>query len=503
MRLSFSLLLIILLAVSFTAAGCENIDKSILSNKNSIAKERSAEENKRDEGKAHTKIVTQKFPSFADLIESLKPSVVNISTTGVISQRGPFDGMPRSPFGENHPFDDFFKRFFGEREYRHRGLGSGFVISSDGYVVTNNHVIQNAEDIEVVLQSGDKYKAKIIGKDPKTDLAVLKIEPDKELHAVRFGDSDKLRIGDWVIAIGNPLGFGYTVTTGIVSAKGRSLGLSDYEDFIQTDASLNPGNSGGPLFNLNGDVVGINTAIARHGQGIGFSIPVSMAESVIEQLKNKGSVVRGWLGIYVQPLTPDIAASFGIKENEGALVSDVMTGSPAEKAGIERGNVIIEFNGNKVKDVTDVRTMAASTSPETEVNVKLISNGKMKNVRVKLGKLPEDEREAQTQLENKERIGLTVREITPNIAERFNLSDTRGVIVAGVERGSIAAYAGIRPGDVILEIDKKPIENLKNYASAIDSVKSGGTALFLIRRGESTFYMTIRVEGSGKDSEKK
>lgn len=450
---------------------------------------------------------TEQFPSFADLVEKLQPSVVNISTTNIVRQQSPFRrGGPNAP-GGNDPFNEFFEKFFGgrdspQKEFKRQGLGSGFIMTEDGYVVTNNHVIDKAQDIEVVLQNGDKYEAKVVGKDPKTDLAVLKFEPDQEIQAVTFGDSDSdsLRIGDWVIAIGNPFGLGYTVTAGIVSAKGRSLGLGAYDDFIQTDASLNPGNSGGPLFNLKGEVVGVNTAIVARGQGIGFAIPIDLAEFVIDQLKSDGKVVRGWLGVYVQKVTPEIAASFDLKEDEGALVSDLAPDGPAEKAGIKRGDVVVEFNGKKVTNVSDLTNLAAETAPGSEVDVKIIEDGKTKTVKVTLEEFPDQ----RVQMENevRENLGIRVKKLTPDIAKRFNLDQDDGVIISNVQQGSSAADAGLKVGDIILEIDKKPINTLDDYSQALDKVKSGDTALFLVKRGSNTIYSAIRVPKDEKEDKK-
>ena len=519
MRRSLGLLLIFSLIISIFSVGCEKLEEVKESGEKAAEKVESkiegtqtkseqksasksedsstktAQENK-EAVKVKTSVNTGKteFPSFADLVASLKPSVVNISTTNVIKQRG-FGQMPRSPFGDNDPMQEFFKRFFGgnqpEQEFKRRGLGSGFIISQDGYVVTNNHVIEKATDIEVVLADGEKYKAEVIGKDPKTDLAVLKFEPEEELQVVTLGNSDNLRIGDWVIAVGNPFGLGYTVTAGIVSAKGRSLGFGVYDDFIQTDAPLNPGNSGGPMFNMNGEVVGVNTAIVARGQGIGFSIPINMAEFVISQLKEGGKVVRGWLGVYVQKVTPEIAASFDLEEDEGALVGDVEPDSPADKAGIKRGDVIVEFDGKKVEDLTDLTTSTAVTPPGTEVILTIIEDGKKKDVTVKLGELPADEaQEAEEADESK--LGLTVRGVTPKIAKRFNIDSDEGVVVTAVERGGIASEAGIKQGDVILEIDKKDVTNLEDYNNALEGIKEGGTALFLVKRGNNTIYVALR-----------
>ena len=497
------------------SVGCEKLDRADVSQDSSINKEETTNkvvtEQKKSTNVVKKKQVvsnlegTQQFPTFADLVEILQPSVVNISTTSVVRQRGPFQRRPNSPFGGNDPFDDFFKKFFGgdspQQEFKRQGLGSGFIMSKDGYVVTNNHVIDKASDVEVILQNGDKYEAKIVGKDPKTDLAVLKFEPDQEIQEVHFGDSDNLRIGDWVIAIGNPFGLGYTVTAGIVSAKGRSLGLGAYDDFIQTDASLNPGSSGGPLFNLKGEVVGVNTAIVARGQGIGFAIPIDMAEFVIEQLKSGGKVVRGWLGVYVQKVTPEIASSFGLNEDEGALVSDLAPDSPAEKAGIIRGDVIVEYDGQKVNDVSDLTNMAAVTPPGTEVSVKVIQDGKTKNMKVKLEKFPDQE--AQVKDEVRKSLGLTVRQLTPKIVRRFNIDHDDGVIIADVDQGSVAGDAGLKPGDIILEINKKPINTLANYSAVLEDVKPGDTALFLVKRGNNTIYAALRIRKDDKNEGQK
>ncbi|MCH8014388.1 MAG: Do family serine endopeptidase, partial [Candidatus Dadabacteria bacterium] len=310
---------------------------------------------------------TNEFKSLSPLVKQLSPSVVNISTTSVSKGGSQFFKSPFGGRGEE-PFDDFFKKFFGDspqKEFKRRGLGSGFIFSEDGYIITNNHVVERATDIKVILQNGDSYVAQIIGTDPKTDLALLKIKPKTKLPAVRFGNSDMLEIGDWVLAIGNPFGLGHTVTVGIISAKGRSLGLGSYDDFLQTDAAINPGNSGGPLFNFKGEVIGVNSAIIAGGQGIGFAIPINMTKNVVSQLRNGGKVVRGWIGVYVQRVTPDIAESLDLDDDNGALVADVTAGGPAEKAGVKRGDIIIELNGNKIDEMPELPKLVASYAPGT------------------------------------------------------------------------------------------------------------------------------------------
>ena len=453
--------------------------------------------------KAKDKVETkgvEGLPSFSSLVQKLKPSVVNISTTSMIHQRG---FSFRSPFGgrENDPFEDFFKQFFGdipEREFKQRGLGSGFILSEDGYIVTNNHVIDKAEDIDVILEDSEKYKAKIVGRDPKTDLALLKIEPKNKLPAVSFGNSDKFQIGDWVIAIGNPFGLGHTVTAGIVSAKGRVLGFGNYDDFIQTDAPINPGNSGGPLFNLEGEVVGVNTAIVAGGQGIGFAIPINMAKHVVEQIKDKGKVVRGWLGVLVQQVTPEIAESMKLKEVRGALVSDVTPNGPADKAGIKRGDIIVELDGNKIESISQLTGTVALTAPDTQKKLKIVRESEEVEITVTIGELPENiggqPTEERAQAETGQELGLSVEEINPQMASRFNLAQDQGVIITSVAAGSIAAESGFMPRDIILEINRKPVKSLDDYRNGMQSLEKGKPALFLVKRGEDTIYLTIKIE---------
>ena len=496
--------LMVPLFIMMVLSGCEKVDREKSDQKaatqetvNKETGKTEEQQSKAVESKNQADIVrVDELPSFADLVEKLKPSVVNISTTGTVRGGGRFPSpFGESPFGKEDPFGEFFERFFGEmpqREFKQKGLGSGFIISEDGYVVTNNHVVERADDIEVVFENGEKYKAEIIGKDPKTDLALIKIEPKEKLQAVRFGNSDKLRIGDWVIAIGNPFGLGHTVTAGIVSAEGRVLGMGSYDDFIQTDAPINPGNSGGPLFNLEGDVVGVNTAIVFRGQGIGFAIPVNLAKSVIKQLKETGTVVRGWLGVLIQQITPEIAEGLGLKDVSGILVSDVTPGGPADKAGIKRGDIIVDFNGKEVDELTELTTMVAQMAPGSDVDVKVLRNGKESDFKVTLGTLPDTLSESAEE-EIKEEIGITANEITPQIASQFKLGESEGVVITNVDRGSIAAEAGLQPGDVILEISKKPIKNLDDYRSAMDEVKEGGSALFLVKRGENTIYIGLKT----------
>jgi len=488
--------LVILTCLFFTSVliACQ---KPLEKNEEKINQDEKATETVKDKVES-SKI--EGLPSLAGLVQKLKPSVVNISTTSVIHQRG---FSYKSPFGggQNDPFEDFFKNFFGnlpEQEFRQRGLGSGFIMSEDGYIVTNNHVIDRAEDIDVILEDGEKYNAKIIGRDPKTDLALLKVEPKEKLPAVTFGNSDKFQIGDWVVAIGNPFGLGHTVTAGIISAKGRVLGFGNYDDFIQTDAPINPGNSGGPLFNLKGEVVGVNSAIVAGGQGIGFAIPINMAKHVVEQIKDKGKVVRGWLGVLVQQVTPEIAEGMKLEEVKGALVSDVTPNGPADKAGIKRGDIIIELDGNKLDSVSQLTSSVAFTAPGTAEKLKVIRDGEEKEISVTIGELPENiggqPTDETTQGGTEETLGLSVDDITPEVASRLNLREDQGVIITNVAPGSLAAESGFRQGDVVLEINRKPVKNLGEYKNAVQGLEKGKSALFLVERGENTIYLALKIE---------
>ncbi|MFQ5692762.1 MAG: DegQ family serine endoprotease [Nitrospinota bacterium] len=425
--------------------------------------------------------------SFADLAKRLEPTVVNIQVT-TIQRETPF-GL-RNPFGRGDPFEEFFRRFFGDqppREFRRQGLGSGFIIDPEGYIVTNNHVVEKAAEIKVILMDRTEYKAKLIGRDPKTDLALLKIKPQKPLPATEFGDSDALRVGDWVMAVGNPFGFGHTVTAGIVSAKGRIIGQGPYDDFIQTDASINPGNSGGPLFNTEGRVVGINTAIIAGGSGIGFAIPANMAKRLIDQLRETGTVVRGFLGVRIQNLTPQLAKRFGLKKTEGALVADVSDNTPAAQAGVERGDVIIEYDGHPIKDINSLVRRVANTAVGKEVKMKVLRGGRETTLKVKVGRLSEEQ--VASAGARPGMLGLTLQELTPERARELGLKAQRGVLVRGVSPDSAAARAGIRPGDVVLEVNRQPVSDLNDLRGALS--KSDEGHLFLVQRGDNKIYMVV------------
>ena len=434
-------------------------------------------------------------PSFVELVKEASPSVVNISTVKVI--KGGEEREPMTPFGPQDPFRDFFDRFFRDqmpREFKQQSLGTGFIIDKDGFILTNNHVVEKTDEIKVRMADDKEYLAKIIGRDPKTDLALIKINPDHTLTPLPLGDSDSLEVGEWVIAIGNPFGLGNTVTAGIVSAKYRQIGMGSYENFIQTDASINPGNSGGPLLNTKGEVIGINTAIfTRSGGsvGIGFAIPINMAKDLLPQLK-KGKVVRGWLGVMIQTITPELKEKLDLKDEKGALVADVTAGGPADKAGIQRGDVIVRFDGKEINEMKDLPYLVASTPVGKEVTVEVIRKGRTERLQVKIGEL-EAEKETPEEVEEKPNLGLTVHELTPELARGYGLSETSGLVVVDVEGNSPAADAGIRPGDLILEIDQVPMKDLDQYNKKISSYKDGDTVLFLVKRQGTTLYLTLKV----------
>ncbi len=435
------------------------------------------------------------FPqSFADLAEKVKPAVVNISTTTTVRIPGnPFQHF----FGgeEQGPFGDFFKKFFGEipdRELKQRSLGSGFIIDKDGYIITNNHVVAGAEEIKVKVADGREFSARVIGRDPKSDLALIKISSIfKELPALTLGDSNTMRVGDWVLAIGNPFGLEHTVTQGIISATGRVIGSGPYDNFLQTDAPINPGNSGGPLVNLRGEVIGINSAIIAGGQGIGFAIPTNMAKTVIPQLREKGKVIRGWIGVSIQSVTPEIAKGFGLKEAKGALVADVTAGGPAEKGGIKRGDIIISFDGKNIKSSSDLPRIVAESGVGKNVAVTVLRDGREHTLTITVEELTE-KRVASAMGKSEGSPGMSVDNVNPRWQKAFHIKEKSGVVVTDVVPSGPAEDAGIQPGDLIEGVNQKAVRSLQEYTAALKEIPDNQPMILLIKRGRETFYVSIR-----------
>jgi serine protease Do len=431
---------------------------------------------------------------FSRLSEIASPAVVNIRTVKTTKGEGSrFRRFQRNPWGKDHPFNDFFERFFGDNpqpEFKQRSLGSGFIIDKDGYIVTNNHVIEDADQIKVKLKNGQEFEAEIVGRDANTDIALIKLTSAQELPFVKLGDSTKLKVGDWVMAIGNPFGLEHTVTAGIVSAKGRVIGSGPYDDFIQTDASINPGNSGGPLLNLQGEVVGINTAIVATGQGIGFAIPMNLARGIIEQLIARGEVTRGWLGVAIQDLTQELAEYYDIPDEKGVLVTDVFPGDPAEKAGIKPKDVVIEVNGKKVTTSRELSRTIADIGIGERAKILVLRDGKKKTFKVKIAKREESKLTARrTPQEEGDELGIRVTDVTSEIARRFNLTAAEGVVVTGVESGSKGSEAGIAVGDMIKEINHRTIKTVKDYQSVLKQIQTGETVNFFIQRFNAGFLV--------------
>ena len=433
------------------------------------------------------------LPDFVSLSKSLSPAVVNISTTQAISKVQ----ASQNPFREDDPFSEFYRRFFGgplpQGPSHKKSMGSGFIVDRDGLILTNNHVVENAEKIIVKLSDGREFEAKVVGRDPKTDIAVIKINSEGNLPTAPLGDSDRLEVGEHVLAIGNPFGLEHTVTAGIVSAKGRNIGAGPYDNFIQTDASINPGNSGGPLINTRGEVVGINAAIFSQSGGnigIGFTIPINLVKELMPQLKEDGKVTRGWLGVAIQNVTPPIAESLGMDKATGALVANVSKDGPAERGGIKVGDVITEFDGRKVKESKDLPIIVARTPVGKKVSVKVLREGKEIVLPLTIDELME--KEVIASVKGKGRLGLTVQLVTPQIAESLGLDSTDGVVITSVEPGSPGDEAGLRRGDVILEVDRKPIRGVKGLKDATAKIRDGKSVLFLVKRGETTLFLAMK-----------
>ncbi|MDD3813602.1 MAG: DegQ family serine endoprotease [Desulfocapsaceae bacterium] len=442
--------------------------------------------------------------AFSSVVKKAEPAVVNVRVE---------KNEEMNPGNQFNPFDDpLFQRFFGPsfkhpnapqspQQFKSQASGSGFLISEDGYILTNNHVIDKADKITVRMDGGQELAAKLIGTDPQSDVALIKVSDGRKFPYLPLGDSDKLEVGEWVIAIGSPFGLDSTVTVGVVSAKGRNrMGINEYENFIQTDAAINPGNSGGPLLNIYGEVIGINTAIfSRSGgyMGIGFAIPINMAKTVKGQLLAKGKVTRSWLGVAIQDMTADLARSFKLKEQAGALVSEVSKDSPAEKAGIKQGDLITSYDGKPVKDVTDLRNRVAMTPPGSKIDLTLIRNEKQEELTVQVAEQPSDMKAlsgAPEQHQLFQKMGMSLQDLTPELARQFGYTKGQGVLIAGVTPGSPAALAGIQAGNLVEEVNRQPVQNLKELQQVLK--KSGDTqdVLLLIRSGNRSYYVVLGVK---------
>lgn len=425
--------------------------------------------------------------NIAEIVKKVGPAVVNIDTVTMVRR-----SLIPFPFLD----DPLWKRFFGEEYERFtriipmRGKGSGFIISEDGYILTNNHVVQGADEIIVTLADNRKFNAKVIGTDPTVDLAVIKIDA-KGLPSLPLGDSDKVEVGEWVVAIGNPFGLSHTVTVGVISAKGRTITAGDrsFENFLQTDAAINPGNSGGPLLNLNGEVIGINTAIIPYAQGIGFAIPINTAKQILQDLIEFGKVKRGWLGVYLQAMTPSLAKGFGLKEAKGVIIARVVPGSPAEKYGLKRGDVVLSVDGKEVNSPAELQMAIRSRKAGEKINLTLWRKDKTVNISVVLGELPQEERVYKTPEIN---IGIRVSDITPELKRKYNLTEESGVVVTSVEPDSPADLADLKEGDVIVEVNGKEIRNLRDWNETLSSLKEDSLVL-LISRGGGTFFISISL----------
>lgn len=443
--------------------------------------------------------------TFSDLVEQRAPSVVNIQVVQKIKGSGQlfFNGQPIDPDDPNMP--DMFRRFFEQfgaptPPPERRGQGSGVILTRDGYIATNHHVVAGASTINVILHDESEHEGTVVGSDPKTDLALVKIDAGYDLPAAPWGDSDQLDVGDWVMAIGNPFGLAETVTAGIVSAKGRVIGAGPYDDFIQTDASINPGNSGGPLFNLDGEIVGINTAIVAQGQGIGFAIPSVMARRVLDQLRQNGRVVRGWLGVGIQEITEELAQSLELPEANGVLVSQIFEDSPAAKAGFEPEDVIIEYEGTRVRELSDLPRLVADTKVGKRVEVVVLRDGERRTLRPVIARLEEEDPLAtappanppeQNDQDMARKYGLELRTLTPEIARREGLTRSKGVIIARVLPRSPAARAALNPGDVIIEVEHERVETVEDFARQARRAKEERLLLRVVR-GDRYLFAVLR-----------
>ena len=429
------------------------------------------------------------LPSLAPVAEKAGPAVVNISAEKVAAA-----SPTRSPLGD----DDIFNRFFGpfnQPERRAKSLGSGFIFDPSGFIITNNHVIEGTENIKVKLSSGEELDAEIVGRDPKTDLALIKVKKKGTYPHLTLGDSSALKIGDWVMAIGNPFGLDHTVTAGILSARSRAIGAGPYDDFLQTDASINPGNSGGPLLNLSGEVIGINTAIVSGASGIGFAIPANLAKGVINQLKDTGRVVRGWMGVVIQKVTPNLAKSYGLSEPRGALVGDIDPTGPGVAAKLKRGDIILKFNGEDVKEWQDLPIIVANTTVGKKVDVVVYRDKKEVTLSLTVAELAEEEdlTNADSATDTAGKLGLTLKKITPEMVKSYRLANSNGLFISKIDPGSPAAEAGLSAGDVLLEVNNTEVKTIANYRKLVSAQKKDEIIRFLIKRGGNTLFYAVTV----------
>jgi serine protease Do len=437
--------------------------------------------------------------SFSELAEAARPGVVNIRTVKTIKGGSPvFRHFFGNPFGGNrNPFDEFFGPGQGDgqqRDFKQRSLGSGFIIDGDGFIVTNNHVIEDADQIKVILYDDKEFDAELVGRDPKTDLALIRIKGAKNLKPLELGNSEQLKVGTWVVAIGSPFGLEQTVTAGIVSAKGRIIGSGPYDDFIQTDASINPGNSGGPLLNMDGEVVGINTAIIASGQGIGFAIPVNLAKGILDQLKDNGEVTRGWLGVGIQDLTPELAEYYDLKAKKGVLVTQVFEGDPADNAGVKVNDIILSVDGKSVSTGRELSATIANTPVGSKTTLDLIRDGRKKTLTVTLAKRDDDEKIVATRSEDNGELGIEVTDLDSDIARRFGIdAKENGVLVTDVKDESLAQGADVRPGDIIKEINRTVVKDRKAFVSLMKKNNTSETIQLLVKRRNAGF-LVLKIE---------
>ncbi len=465
---------------------------------------------------------------FENVVNQVKPAVVSITSVKTFKQSkqkqrqmpsdrfhsqprpgpgpGPDDEQEGDPFRQFRDYfgDDFFNRFFKPRfpegEYKIQGLGSGVIVDSEkGYIITNNHVVEDADELKIALGDKREFDGKVVGTDPQTDIAIVKID-GKNLPSAKLGDSDTIRVGQWAIAIGSPFGLTQTVSVGVISATGRAnVGVAQYEDMIQTDAAINPGNSGGPLVNIKGEVIGLNTAIfTRSGgyQGIGFAIPINMVKTIMKDLVEKGKVTRGWLGVVIQDVDPALAKSFNVAVTEGVLVSDIQDNSPAKEAGFERGDIVIDYEGKSIRDVNHLRNTVAQTEVGKKVKVKVLRDGKEKELTVQIGEQPADlfAKGPGGEAPSTKDLGMTVQNFTKELAKSLGIEEQSGVIVSEVQPGSAADMSDIREGDLIKEVNRKKVSNVAEFKKAVNEGDKEKGILLLVKRGEFSRYVVIKTK---------